>query len=113
MIEQYNDTKFSAVLASAASKTNGVNVSTCDKLTWYVNDSGATVHASHVITLQFAFEDVDGSYQDSEHTITGLGCLSALDIESVKWVRAKVTTTEATSIVDICFDPSREVKRFC
>ena len=113
MIEQYNDEKFSAVDASTNSITTGIDVSTCDKLSWYVNDSGASPHNTHVVTLQFSHEDVTTSYRDSTHKITALGCLDALDIESVKWVRTKVTTTEISSVVDICIDPSRERRRIC
>lgn len=113
MIEQYGDQKTSAVDASTNSVTAGIDVSTCNKLTWYINDSGSTPHVTHVVTLQFSHENADASYRDSAHTITKLGCLSALDIESVKWVRAKVTTVEATSLIDICIDPSRERRRLC
>lgn len=113
MIEQYGDQKFSAVVASANSVTAGIDVSTCDKLSWYINDSGTTTHDTHVVTLQFSHEDVTASYRDSTYEISGLGCLDALDIESVKWVRARVSTTEVDSIIDICIDPSRERRRIC
>lgn len=113
MTEMYNDKKFSAVVASTNSVTAGIDISTCNKLSWYINDSGDTSHTTHVVTLQFSHEDVSSSYRDSAHNITGLGCLDSLDVESVKWARAIVSTTEATSIIDICIDPSRERRRLC
>lgn len=93
--------------------TAGIDVSTCDQVTFYINNvSGA--HSNHVITLQFSHEDVAGSYQDSSHTKTGLGCVQVSDIKSVAWIRLKVTTVEGgSSRCDLCVDPSREKRRFC
>ena len=113
MIETYNDKKFSAVDASTNSVTAGIDISTCNKLSWYINDSGETPHVAHVVTLQFSHEDVITSYRDSTHSVAQIGCLDALDVESVKWVRARVSTTEATSLIDICIAPSRERRRIC
>jgi len=94
--------------------TTGMDTSTCDQVTFYVNGlTGA--HANHIVTLQFSHEDVDGSYQNSTHTKTGQGCVQVTDIKSVAWIRLKVTTVEGgVSTADLCVDPSREkAKRFC
>lgn len=94
-------------------KTAGVDVKTCSQLTFYVIKNTGT-HVNNIVTLQFSPENVDESYQDSQYTIRGSGCLHVSDIESVAWVRLKVTTAEGgTSTSDLAIDPSRDVKRFC
>lgn len=108
MIELYHEIKENSLdTNSTATKTAGVDVKTCSQLTFYViKNTGA--HANHVVTLQFSPENVDASYQDSEHTITGSGCLHVNNIESVAWVRLKVTTAEGgDSTCDLAIDPSR------
>lgn len=98
---------------NTATTTAGVDVITCDQLTFYVIP-GDGAHENHVVTLQFSPEDVDGSYQDSPHTITKGGCLHVNDIESISWARLKVTTPEgAVSTCDLAIDPSRKVRMFC
>lgn len=98
---------------SLSTKTAGVDVSSCDQLTFYVIPNTGS-HATHIVTLQFSPEDVDASYQDSTYNIPGTGCLHVSDIQSVAWVRLKVTVKEgAVSTCDLAIDPSRDVKRFC
>lgn len=114
MIQLYHEIKENGLdTDSTATKTAGVDVKTCSQLTFYViKNTGA--HVNHVVTLQFSPENVNASYQDSQYTITGSGCLHVSDIESVAWVRLKVTTAEGgTSTSDLAIDPSRNVKRFC
>ena len=114
MIEIYNEISETGLdTNSTSTKTAGTDVSTCEEATFYVI-AATGAHTTHVVTLQFSHEDVDASYQDSEHTLTGVGCKHVSNIQSVAWMRLKVTTVESgTSTCDMAIDPSRDVRRFC